>query len=220
MKRILVLIGALTLGGVEFSPAFAQAEGAIEKSSDDLESILQRMEDIKRRRRNPDPTAASVAGASEDAGRAVSSAGGWGLIVWALGIAAAIFAVAVIVRWYRPPDIDEALGRALEVKESMWLGRGQRLVLIRVRSREILLGASGGQLTSLAVLSADDAVVAPSDQEEVADADEELPRLLNRKAQRKTEAERFAGLVQEELTAAAGTPPMSKQQILRRLNSL
>ena len=185
-------------------------------SGESVDSLLQRLDDIERRRRLPDADGASVIGSAPPATESTSG-GSFGLALWALGVAAAIFGTAIVIRRFRPPQVVEDDGKLIQVQEAMWLGRSQRLLLVRVRGHEVLVGASGGSLSNLVVLPVEkngQIAAAPSDIRQQAREDD--------KPSRRSDAERFAHLVQEELTNAAGSgsPLRSKQQILARLNSL
>ena len=184
------------------------------KGPTDVESLMQRIDDIEKKRR-AEPQASLTAAVAAVPKPGESTSHGFELALWALGVAATIFAVAFAVRQYRGPQPDFDTSKALEIEESMWVGRGQRLLLVRVRDSELLIGATGGQLTSLAVFSAE------SEEPQAKTEDVVITDDASRGVGRRREAEKFASLVQEELTnATAGSLPRNKQQILRRLNNL
>ncbi len=209
------VIGFIACVAVSFAGAAAFAQTTPTSPEEGVERLLKRLDDIEKKRRQSEPAriaeAAGVLGNPPDSD---PTGPGVGLALWALGVATAIFGIAVAVRSYRAqqPDLDPT--KALEIEETMWIGRGQRLLLVRAREQELLIGASGGQLTSLAVLRAAEAPTSDR-RPSVAEDDEAEP------PHRKRDGKKFASLVQEELTnAAAGTAALNKQQILRRLNSL
>ncbi len=187
-------------------------------ASADVDDFLRRIDEIEDRRSRTAPSEDEQgAGVSLSATTTSESS----FVLWALGVAALIFGAAAVVRRIRQPKTEDP-GQALEVEESVWVGRGQRLILVRVRGRDVLVGATSTQLTPLAVLEVAAPEASPPTQEsKSSDCVLEGPRRRKKGAAR-SDAERFADLVQDELVAAtAGEASlMNKQQILKRLNSL
>ena len=191
---------------------------AQQPAAEEVEGLLDRIDDIERRRRSTRPESLDPGAAVEDAAAtAESTSFGLGLVLWALGVAGFIFVAALAIRSYRGQPMLGEVSKALEVEDSIWVGRGQRILLIRARGQELLVGATGGTLTSLAVLSPN----TPEPASAEARAEESAPPGTRDRDSNKANAKRFASLVQEELTnAAAGAPIRNKKQILQRLNSL
>lgn len=202
---LVILVAIFTPLGVR-AQAEAEPEGVAE--------LLRRLEDVERARRADSREANAIGLALREAGTRPSASSGSSLVLWALGVAAAIFGSALVIRRYRPGPLLDEDGRGLEVSEAIWVGRGQRVMLLRVRGREVLVGASGGQLSGLAVLPPDE----PTDSAQVTSPQLVEPRNSSSGTQ---ERDRFATMVKEELSqTSAGAPLRAKQQILRRLNSL
>ena len=182
-------------------PAVGQSEGP-----QNVADLLNRLDAIERERRQVEPPGRPPAPPDEFA-ESTPLAAGSGLLVWGLVVAALIAAAAVVVRRVRPP-VDLTDG-SLEVVESVWVGRGQRVMLLRVRDQEVLVGAAGSQLSSLAVFAA------PT-KARVKERSAAPSGLASRE-----EAQDFVALVEGELNEAArGGKLRNRQNILRRLNDI
>ena len=86
---------------------------------------------------------ANVSGGLSGMFRVLSTA----LVLLGLG-----YALLMLVKKIKSTKDPVEESNALKLVESLWLGKGQRVMLVNVGGQQVLLGASGGSLQSLAVL--------------------------------------------------------------------
>ena len=206
MKNPLLYVGLVLFLVV---PAGASAQSAA--TGEDVADLLERLDAVERQRSQVREQQLAPAASPQDASVGPSKRDGAALGLWALVVATGIAALAFVIKRFRPMIEDLESSKALEVTEAIWVGRGQRVFLLRVREQEVLVGASGGRLSSLAILSPEGGRLeeaAPSRRDVVANSSRE-------------QAEQFVSLVEEELSGAArGGQLRAKKNILRRLNNI
>lgn len=111
----------------------------------------------------------------------------------------------------------------LKLVESLWIGKGQRVMLLNVAGQQVLLGASGGSIQSLAVLSDEKAAAVP---EEKAANDDYFPSMLRSEMKESEPAKPTYGRTgrletrDEEIKPAPQVSNERVKQILKRLNHL
>jgi flagellar biogenesis protein FliO len=111
----------------------------------------------------------------------------------------------------------------LKLVESLWIGKGQRVMLLNVAGQQVLLGASGGSIQSLAVLNDDKAAAVP---EEKAANDDYFPSMLRSEMKDPEPAKPTYGRTGRLETRDEETKPAPQvsnervKQILKRLNHL
>lgn len=106
-----------------------------------------------------EPVGAARLGLQTESGASVDLAAQMALA--GLALAGGLFAVAWWVRRNRERRMGEALGSDLSVRESVWLGRGQRILLVTFDTHKVLVGVSGGSLQNLGVFG-EEGTVMPS----------------------------------------------------------
>lgn len=194
------------ISGLVGTTRFADAQPAGTDLSDLIESKLA-------------PTPADDAVAASPASSAPDDAIGTAarMALGGLGLAAAIFVAALFAKRARERRMGEVLGSNLAVKESVWVGRGQKILLVTFENHKVLVGVSGGALHNLGVFG------------EEAEAAASTVNPIEREAAKRTAAEKrstseFAEFVKGELagtiqeTVGAGKDP--RQKMLYELNSL
>ncbi len=132
------------------------------------------------------------------------------------------------LRRFRRRGQKELKGKDLKLVESLWLGRGQRLLLVSVGGQRVLLGATGGGLQSLAVVS-DDGLTVPPDGasatslvvSKAAPVKEYKPAPTVKPARPTAFSEKIREELDKSKPVAEPTESQSRErvkQILRRLN--
>jgi len=123
----------------------------------------------------------------------------------------------------RKKDPTEETG-SLKLVESLWLGKGQRVMLVHVAGQQVLLGASGGSLQSLAVL--DGGTSTQDRPKENAANDDFFPAMLKSEMKDSPRSEPTYGRTgrletrEEELQPSSKVSNERVKQILKRLNHL
>lgn len=147
-----------------------------------------------------------------------------------------IFGAAWGVKRHRAKPGEAGESKALELVESLWVGRGQRVLLVSVGGQRVLVGSSGGAIQSFAVLDPPAPLGAPAARAEAPRPEPQGPRSAARlpiddghepaagRAGSRTPAREpaapaleFAELVEDEL---AETFKPSREQRRRILNQL
>lgn len=142
-------------------------------------------------------------------------------------VALAIFCVALFLKRRREGRLADTLASNLTVKESVWVGRGQRILLVSFEGHKVLVGVSNGALHNLGVFQEEAGHVLP---------DSPIEREAAQRNRMATPKSDFSDFVKGELAStlseaasaskvgngvngvAKGGDP--RQQMLRELNSL
>lgn len=206
----------LVLGlGLGWTTRGAEAETGVSGSGVNLTSLL---DEKLARTRAAEATSEARPGsfpsdAPRDIGAPLAVAARMGL--FGLGLAGATYLAAVWLRRSRERRIDAALGSNLMVKETVWVGRGQRILLVTFEKHKVLVGVSGGTLHSLGIFGEEGAPVAP-----VSPIEREAAL---RDAEEQSTSE-FADFVKGELAGTLatsfGTARDGRHKMLSDLNSL
>ena len=123
------------------------------------------------------------------------------IAVSAIVLAAAIFGVYWFLRKKTGGPNQPVHRKRLRVSESVWLGRGQKLMLVEVGNRSILLGATSAGIKPLVVL--------PQIEEAFGDDEPAIP-----------EARDFSLMMEDELIDQPPPAGDRLKNILQRLNTL
>lgn len=156
--------------------------------------------------------------ASSDAISSPSQATGAAMrmAVGAFSLAAGLFAFAMAVKRGRERRLSESFGAGLTVKESVWIGRGQKILLVTFDTHKVLVGVSGGALHSLGVFDEGTKIEMPQSPIERAAA------LREAEAKSSTKSNDFSDFVKGELADSihhnASRDP--RQKMLLELNNL
>lgn len=207
----------------------ALAEGdKVPDTAGDLASALMKNKLNKANTREVDATEPAKSVEAESPVQAALNMAGMATLVAGL-----LFGASVYIRRRKKADGELETSATMKVVESMWLGRGQRLMLLSVRGHKVLIGASGGTLQNLAMLPP--APTRPNKSE--------LPKVdeVAKDPDTKVEAQKadFKDLVKGELSNSAGVDLMdmserpsrssrpkrspvrnNRNRILRQLNNL
>jgi flagellar protein FliO/FliZ len=138
-----------------------------------------------------------------------------------MGLAYAL--VMIVKRVRNSKDKTEEPGD-LKLVESLWIGKGQRLMLLNVGGQQVLLGASGGSIQSLAVLEGGKTPDAAP--EEKAANDDYFPSMLRSEMKEREPTKPTYGRTGRLETRDEETKPAPQvsnervKQILKRLNHL
>ena len=144
----------------------------------------------------------------------VGAAGRMALIT--LAAAAMVFGLALVAKRNRERRMGEDLGSHLSVRESVWVGRGQKIVLLGFENHKVLVGVTGGSIQNLGVFGNDGETVVPPNPIE-REAAQRAPSSQKRGPE-------FSDFVRGELAGAIngstahGNDP--RQKMLSELNSL
>ncbi len=201
---------ALSLNCLYASPSWAQE---VPSSEAELAAALnQKIDKANRVRAEKDTTApadkvSAKATATEsegplDAAQRIAMIGG------ALGLI--ILGIAMVIKKAREGRIGEGLASDLTVKESVWIGKGQRILLIGVGDRRVLVGATNSALHSLGVFDSDGQFSSIGDLEEE-------PELKQAREQKSGE---FANYIKGELASTLRPSRDERRRMLSQLNSL
>ena len=158
--------------------------------------------------------------ASEEINAAIRLAG------FATVLALVLFGAAFFLKRIRTTQVDAKAGAGLTVLESMWIGKGQRILLVQVGSQQILLSATSAGVTTLAVFPNGARAPEARTLEPRAAEATSLPS-----APSPLPEPSFQSMIQDEmrnptpapLAQAEPTPPVSQehvQKLIRRLNTL
>lgn len=133
----------------------------------------------------------------------------------ALLVAGIIFIVAMLIKRSRESRMGEDLGSNLVVKDSVWIGRGQRILLVTFEGHKVLVGVTNGALHGLGVFGEDGA---PGFDANPIERDAAMRTAEPRKTSE------FADFVKGELAtnlaANRGTGVDRRSKMLNELNSL
>ncbi|MEO1232194.1 MAG: flagellar biosynthetic protein FliO [Myxococcota bacterium] len=133
----------------------------------------------------------------------------------ALLVAGIIFIVAMLIKRSRESRMGEDLGSNLVVKDSVWIGRGQRILLVTFEGHKVLVGVTNGALHGLGVFGEDGT---PSLDSNPIERDAAMRTAETRKTSE------FADFVKGELAtnlaANRGTGVDRRRKMLNELNSL
>lgn len=163
--------------------------------------------------------AADKPGASSVLPRTEAEAMGMGtrMALGGIAVAAILFGAALMVKRGRERRMGDILGSHLTVKESVMVGRGQRILLVTFDDHKVLVGVSGGALHNLGVFGEKgQAAVPPSNPIEREAAKRSKPAVERGGAE-------FADFVKGELAGTLQDKSGAKdprQRMLYELNSL
>lgn len=130
------------------------------------------------------------------------------MIGFAVGIGALLVGGAIFVKRLRSKGMFDAANQELRLEESLWVARGQRLLLVSIGERRVLIGVTGSGFESLAVLDQDvEPAVAQPAKRQAPRAEEPANRP-------------FSQMVKDELTTAFKPSPSDRKRIIQRLNTL
>jgi len=122
----------------------ANPQSAEQRLAAALEKKIERSNDLR---------SAGISGASESMGdNAWSSRAVWR---WSLGTGACALILIISAVWTKRVREQKSISTTdvgLSVQESIWVGRGQRLMVIKAGGNQYLLGATGSGLETLADL--------------------------------------------------------------------
>ncbi|MBX2811645.1 MAG: flagellar biosynthetic protein FliO [Myxococcales bacterium] len=138
------------------------------------------------------------------------------LALGALFCAGIVFGLAYLIKRAKENSLGTEHCSNLMVKDSVWIGRGQRVVLLSVGEHRVLVGVSGGSIHSLGVFSNDEGspvILSPIEREAA---------LLDTKIGRKGEfSDLITGEISEQLTkVGTASTRERRQQMVAELNSL
>jgi flagellar biogenesis protein FliO len=133
------------------------------------------------------------------------------MAVFAVVLALVLFGAAFFLKRIRSNQVEGKGGPSLTVLESLWIGKGQRLLLVRVGGQIVLLAATNSGVNSLAVLPNEPQISAPTPGVAIEHG--------------------FQSLVQDEMRNPTPAPVLSAeapapvtqehvQKLIRRLNTL
>lgn len=204
MKRVVATMFALAL----LAPAAAAAEGQVPGDAKSLAELL-RPKPVAKTETAAKPAATAPAVEAEPLAPMSS------MIGFAVVIGALLVGGAVVVKRLRSKGIFEAAAKELAVEESLWVGRGQRLLLVSIGTERVLLGLSGSGFEGLAVLGPKSAP-APAP---IAEPVQHAP--IARPVPRPVDDDReFKDVMKDELAMAFKPSHHDRRKILERLNSL
>lgn len=126
------------------SPAEAEARALVEA----LEAKYARIE-AQRKEQAQKPTTPE---AKATAAKTDSTAAGLEMMALALVLGGALGAATWWLRKRQRIQAQDPTSTNLAVSDALWVGKGQRLVLVDVAGRRVLLGITGAGMQSLAVL--------------------------------------------------------------------
>jgi flagellar biogenesis protein FliO len=139
----------------------------------------------------------------------LSSLQAMGLLL--LALLACIAAGVFLMRKLRQRKTARDVGRLMSLKETLWLGKGQRLLLVTVSGRDVLLSVTAQGIQTLVTFPGDGQIIpAPAGEAKSGEAI-------------------FPSMIEEEMAAPVDRQPAERgkvpsnervKQILRRLNTL
>ncbi len=135
----------------------------------------------------------------------------------AFGVAGLMVAGAFVMKRLKSKGMFDAANNELRLEESLWVGRGQRLLLVSVGERRVLLGVTGAGFEGLAVL---DQEVGPAGGL-LSEARESGPLSVppTPAPRREPDARRtFAQVLNDDV--AFKPSPSDRRRIIQRLNTL
>lgn len=214
-ERSLLSLAIVALLGLGFvvTTRFADAETGSSLEEGDLATLLEAKLGAGPQatvdRGSPELDALTSATNQEPINAATRIAGG------ALLVAGVIFLVAMLIKRSRESRMGEDLGSNLVVRDSVWVGRGQKILLVTFEGHRVLVGVTNGALHGLGVFGEDGAPALTSNPIE---RDAAL-----RSAETKKTSE-FADFVKGELatniTSTRGGTVDRRRKMLSELNSL
>ncbi|MEQ9497220.1 MAG: flagellar biosynthetic protein FliO [Deltaproteobacteria bacterium] len=135
----------------------------------------------------------------------------------AFGIAALFVGGAFVMKRLKSKGMFDAANNELRLEESLWVGKGQRLLLVSVGERRVLLGVTGAGFEGLAVL---DQEVEParglSSDHPALSVVQAKPRIEEPAEERPKR--KFAEVLSEEDVFKPS--PSDRRRIIQRLNTL
>ncbi len=130
------------------------------------------------------------------------------IALFALLIGGLIFGAAFAVKRAREARMGQDLSAHLAVRESIWVGRGQRILVLGFENQRVLVGVSQGGMHSLGVFG--DGKNSPLEAGPI-----------EREAERRKRPSRdFSELVQRELAVVTPGPNDRRQRMLSELDAL
>ena len=155
MKSRVLMAASLCAAMVFYAhSALAEGEKKVPGSASDLASALMKEKLARANAREATPAQPSAA-PSAPLGAAMNMG------ALAVVVAGLLFGATFYIRRKKEGD-DLSASATMKVVESLWLGRGQRLMLVSVRGQKVLIGSSGGTLQNLATLPTPQTSLAPS----------------------------------------------------------
>lgn len=135
----------------------------------------------------------------------------------AFGLAALFVGGAFVMKRLKSKGMFDAANNELRLEESLWVGKGQRLLLVSVGERRVLLGVTGAGFEGLAVLDqeVEPARGLPAEHPalSVVPAKPRLEEPVEERPKRK-----FAEVLSEEDVFKPS--PSDRRRIIQRLNTL
>ena len=125
-------------------------------------------------------------------------------------VAAVVFMAALYIKRTREDRLQADTGSSLAVRDSVWIGRGQRIILLALGDHKVLVGVSGNTIHGLGVFEKNEGV------------DPSLSPIERDAAFFKSQDSEFADFVKGELAQSlGGTGGKDKRRkLITELNSL
>lgn len=133
----------------------------------------------------------------------------------ALMASGVVFALAFMIKRTRENQLGLEDSSSLLVRDSVWIGRGQRILLLAFGEHKVLVGVSGGSIHSLGVFSGNEepqAVLSPIERE--------AAMLTSQRSKSSEFADFVKGELAGSLTGRATPKKDRRQQMVAELNSL
>lgn len=217
-SRVLYLIGLCALlGGATGAGAEAPAKAApaATEAAKDEKALAELLSRVNEARKGEAAAPAAIAPSPAAASQPQAAASLWRILSYSALTAALLLGVAFGYRRWQNTQGGAISGNELELKEALWVGRGQRVLLLRVGQQHVLVGQSGGSFENLGAYEIETGGSVLSLSESEPEPELGPPR-------DKGAAEHFAALVQDELVdqASKSTPRRSRSRVLDRLNRI
>lgn len=216
-KRSLpALLGSVALtaflgAGLVASTRLAEADTGASSSSGDLANILEeKLHEARGLRSGESASPNTAAAAPQSAAVEDPTETAGTLAVAGLGVAAVIFVIALYVKRAREGRMGDALGSNLSVKESVWIGRGQRILLLAFENHKVLVGVSGGSLHNLGIFGEEGDATPPLSP---------IERAAAMKGAEQPNTSEFADFVKGELAGSLASAPGVNQDRRRKMIS-
>jgi len=130
----------------------------------------------------------------------------WRWAIGAGGFALCLLVGAIVVKRTRESRLLAGGGVGLSIQESIWVGKGQRLMVVNAAGQRYLLGATGGGLETLAELGPVEGSSSVDDDEDDLDA--------------AAKPATFKDLVQSAMTGEPSAPRNRRKEIIDGLRVL